>query len=172
MVPRLEVPTVPGQESEPVPPLAVQELAPLLIQARDEVCPTVTTLGTAVNETMVAAGVALSTVTLVDIGALAPPGPVQFSVYTYVPAVFRGPTIVTTLLVGSEPAQPSEPVPPLAVQALAPLVTQVINTDCPVSTVLGVATRETMVAGGGALVTVTVWVNVWLLPPLPSQLNV
>jgi hypothetical protein len=81
-VPVLEVPTVPGHESEPVPPLALQELAPLLLQANEEVCPTVTTLGVAVNDEMVAAGVALTTVTLADCGALAPPGPVQFKVYT------------------------------------------------------------------------------------------
>jgi hypothetical protein len=76
----LEVPTVPGQESEPVPPLAVQEFAPLLLHAKDVVCPTVTALGVAVNDEIVAAGVALATVTLVDMGVLAPPGPVQLSV--------------------------------------------------------------------------------------------
>ena len=79
-VPVLEVPTVPGQESEPLPPLAEQELAPLLLQANEAVWPTVTTLGVAVKEEMLAAGDALTTVTLADCGALAPPGPVQFKV--------------------------------------------------------------------------------------------
>jgi len=89
-----------------------------------------------------------------------------------VPATLIGPIRVPTLLVGSEPDQPSEPVPPLAVQALAPLVAQVSKIDCPVTAVLGVADNDTMEAGGGALVTVTVAVLVGLLPPVPVQLNV
>jgi hypothetical protein len=72
----------------------------------------------------------------------------------------RGPTTVPTLLVGSDPFQPSEPVPPPAVHPLAPLVTQVNNIDWPVSVELGVASKETIEAGGAAFVTVTVAVLV------------
>jgi hypothetical protein len=71
-----------------------------------------------------------------------------------------GPTTSPALLVGSDPFQPSDPVPPLAVHPLAPLVTQVNNMDWPVSVVLGVASNETIEAGGAALVTVTVAVLV------------
>jgi hypothetical protein len=77
-----------------------------------------------------------------------------------VPAALIGPTVTPTLLVGCDPCQPSDPVPPLAVQALAPLVTQVNKIDWPVSVELGVASKETIDAAGAALVTVTVAVLV------------
>jgi hypothetical protein len=75
------------------------------------------------------------------------------------------------LLVACVPLQPSEPVPPLAVQALAPLDTQVNTTEPPAVMVDGVARNETMLAGGIAVVTETMAVAVEVAPPAPVQFN-
>lgn len=79
-VPVLDGATVPVKASAPLPPLAVHEVALLVVHARDVLCPTVTVPGLAAKEPMLAAGVALFTVTSTEAGALAPPGPVQLSV--------------------------------------------------------------------------------------------
>jgi hypothetical protein len=86
--------------------------------------------------------------------------------------VFNGPTVVPTLLVETVPFQPSEPVPPLAVQALAPLDIQLRSTEPPAVIVVGVAMKLTMLAAGAAAVTVTVAALVALVPPAPVQVNV
>jgi hypothetical protein len=79
-VPVLDGATVPLNASEPLPPPAVHDVALLVLQARDVLCPTVTVAGLAANEPTLAAGVALLTVTSTEAGELAPPGPVQLSV--------------------------------------------------------------------------------------------
>jgi hypothetical protein len=79
-VPVLETGSGPLHPSAPVPPLAVHEVAPLLDQASDVDCPVCTAAGEAVNDPMVGTGGALATLTVTDVGALAPPGPVQVSV--------------------------------------------------------------------------------------------
>jgi hypothetical protein len=48
-----------------------------------------------------------------------------------VPAVLIAPVLVAELKVGCEPAQPSVPVPPIAVQVLAPVVDHARVADCP-----------------------------------------
>jgi hypothetical protein len=48
-----------------------------------------------------------------------------------VPAVLIAPVLVAELKVGCEPAQPSVPVPPVAVQVLAPVVDHARVADCP-----------------------------------------
>jgi hypothetical protein len=171
-VPVLEGATVPVQASVPLPPEAVQEVALLVLHARDEDCPTGTLTGLAANEPMLAAGVALFTVTSTEAGALAPPGPVQLSVYTYKPAVLSGPMVVPALAVGRVPFQPSVPLPPLAVQALAPLLLQESTVEPPAVSVAGSAVKARMLAGGVAVVTVTVAELMALVPPLPVQLSV
>jgi len=52
----------------------------LVVHASDVLWPTVTVLGLAAKEPMLAAGVALLTVTSTEAGELEPPGPVQLSV--------------------------------------------------------------------------------------------
>ena len=69
-------------------------------------------------------GAAAVTTTLAVRVGLEPPGPVQVNVYVTVPTVPRGPTTVAALDVPTVPLHPSEPVPPPAVQEVAPLVDQ------------------------------------------------
>jgi hypothetical protein len=78
----LVVPTVPLHPSEPVPPPAVQEVAPVVDHASVVVCPDCTVSGEAVKATMLAAAGALVTLTLTELGTLLPPIPVQVSEYT------------------------------------------------------------------------------------------
>ena len=70
------------------------------------------------------------------------------------------------------PAQPSLPLPPLATQAVAPLVVQARLVVWPVNKMKGVALKEVMVTGGGAEVTVTTAAAGKLVPPGPEQVNV
>jgi hypothetical protein len=58
--------------------------------------------------------------------------------------------------VGSLPVQPSEPVPPPAVQEVAPLVAQESDVDCPTATVVGFAAKFVTAAGAGFTVTFAV----------------
>jgi len=83
------------------------------------------------------------------------------------------PVEVPELNVGCVPAQPSLPVPPVAVQVLAPPVDHASVADWPTSMIDGVAVKELMVAGltGGA-VTVTTTELGPALPPGPVQVSV
>jgi len=83
-----------------------------------------------------------------------------------------GPTVVPVLDTGSAPLQPSEPSPPLAAHAVAPLVDQASDVDCPVSIVAGDAVNAVTLGAGGALATSTVTDSGALLPPGPVQVNV
>jgi hypothetical protein len=83
-----------------------------------------------------------------------------------------GPTVLPRLVVDCAPFQPSEPVPPLAVQALAPLVVQLNTADPPTVSVLGIAVKVRMLAAGVAVVTVTVAALGALVPPVPVQVKV
>jgi hypothetical protein len=83
----------------------------------------------AANESMVAAGVVRTTATISEAGRLVPPGPVQSNVYTYTPIVLSGPTVVPVLEAATVPPQPSLPLPPLAVQAVAPFVVHARTVD-------------------------------------------
>jgi hypothetical protein len=80
VVPLLDTGFEPFQPSAPVPPLAVQELAALVVQLSCVDWPTVNALGVAANEVMFAAGGALVTVTTAELVGLLPPGPVQVRV--------------------------------------------------------------------------------------------
>ncbi len=57
---------------------------------------------------------------------------------------------------GCVPLQPSEPSPPVAAHAVAPLVDQASDVDCPVSIVVGDALNAVTLGTGGALATSTV----------------
>ncbi len=78
------------------------------------------------------------------------------------------------LAVVSVPLQPSEPVPPLALQLVALLVDHDSVVACPVCTVAGVAANEPMLGGGlAATVTVTALeVLAGLEPGAPAQVSV
>jgi hypothetical protein len=80
LVPLLDVPSVPFHPSDPVPPPAVQEVAPLVDQASTMDWPVSSVPGVTVNEVMLAAGAAAVTLTLAEAGVLAPPGPLQVRV--------------------------------------------------------------------------------------------
>ena len=171
-IPVLDGLKVPFHPSAPLPPLAVQLLALLVVHANELDCPTSTALGDALSEVTLPGGVALATVTLTDTGTLAPPEPVQLSVYTSMPALFRGPIAVPELLIGSALLHPSDPVPPLPVQALAPLVLQLNELDPPAVMTAGAAAKATIAAGGGAVVTVSDRELTALKPPAPLQVKV
>jgi hypothetical protein len=81
LVPVFEVPTVPFQPSDPVPPAAAQEVAPLLVQASEAACPVGIVEGVALKLLTVAAGGGGVTLMLIEFAPLAPPGPLQFRVY-------------------------------------------------------------------------------------------
>jgi hypothetical protein len=130
-VPVLEVATGPPQPSLPLPPPAVQLSALLLVQARLLEAPDCNDEGVAVKLVMDAAGGVAVTVTLTELGALVPPAPLHVKVYVSLPVALIGPTLVPVLDTGCAPPQPSAPVPPLAVQAVAPLLDQASNVDCP-----------------------------------------
>lgn len=83
-----------------------------------------------------------------------------------------GPTVFATLIVDCEPFQPSVPVPPLAVHALAPLVVQLSTVEPPTISVVGSAVKVRMLAAGAAVVTVTVAALGKLVPPVPVQVKV
>ncbi len=89
------------------------------------------------------------------------------------PVVLIAPVLVPELKVGCEPAQPSVPVPPVAVQVFAPVVDHASVADCPASIVDGVAVKELMMAGlAGGAVTVTTTELGPALPPGPVQVSV
>jgi hypothetical protein len=77
--PVLDVPTDPPQL--PVPPIAAQAVALLLLQERVDAWPVCMVEGDALNRLTVAAGGGDVTLMLMEFAPLAPPGPVQFSVY-------------------------------------------------------------------------------------------
>ncbi len=80
VVPVLEVPTVPLHPSEPVPPLATQEVALDVDQAADTDCPVCAVPGVTVKALTVGTGGAAATSTVTDTGLLLPPGPEQVKV--------------------------------------------------------------------------------------------
>jgi hypothetical protein len=128
-------------------------------------------VGTATNAVIVGKGAALPevTVTVTAPGVLVPPDPVQVRLYVYTPAVLRGPIEVPELDVGSEPVQPSEPVPPPAAQEVAPLVAHDSEVDCPVWIVVGFAAKLVTAAAAGLTVSVAVELE---LPAGPEQASV
>jgi hypothetical protein len=78
MVPVLEVGSAPVQASEPLPPVAVHELALVLCQLSAVDRPVTKVLGKALKETMAAAGGGASlTFTITELGVPAPPVPEQ-----------------------------------------------------------------------------------------------
>lgn len=83
-----------------------------------------------------------------------------------------GPSTVSALPVGCAPLQPSEPGPPVAVQAVPFLVDQVSVVDCPVGIAAGASAKLPIVAGGGVLPAVTVTDVGELVPPGPVQVRV
>jgi hypothetical protein len=84
-----------------------------------------------------------------------------------------GPTLVPVLEVPTAPFHPSEPLPPLAVQAVAPKLDHDSEVDCPTTMVFGNALKEvTLAAGGGALVTLTMAELLGPVPPGPVQVSV
>jgi len=70
---------VPLHESAPLPPLAVQEVALIAAQVSIVDCPAWIVVGTATKVVIVGNGAALPdvTVTVTELGALLPPGPVH-----------------------------------------------------------------------------------------------
>jgi len=171
--PVLEVGFVPLQ-SEALPPLAVHDVALLLDQLKVTVDP-VSTVGLALpfadKVTVGCTGTTGLTVTLVELGALVPPPPVQVNVYVTVPAVDSGPVEVPVLDEPLAPAQPSEPVPPLPVHEVAALVVHDSEAAWPAVREPGVAANVKMLAGAGAT-TVTLTDMGALFPPAPVQSNV
>ncbi len=79
-VPVLEVATVPLQPSDPVPPLAVHEVAFEVDQDADSDCPVCAVIGVTVNALIVGATGADVTSTVTDTGLPVPPGPLQVNV--------------------------------------------------------------------------------------------
>jgi hypothetical protein len=115
-----------------VPPLAVQDVALVLVQEKVADCPGWICAEAAPaisSETVGGTGVAAVTVTLTELGAVVPPGPVQVRVYVTVPMDAYGPSVVPLPDVPVTPLHPSLPVPPLAVQEVALLLDQVSVED-------------------------------------------
>jgi hypothetical protein len=133
--------------------------------------PALSVLGVAVNAVIVAAGAAWLTVTVNEAGRPIPPGPVHSSVYTYTPAALSGPTVKALLETATLPLQPSEPLPPPAVHALAPLVVQENEVDCPTNNVFGEAIKEVTLGSGGNTLTTTGATAGRLVPPAPVQVS-
>lgn len=77
--PVLAVPTDPTQT--PVPPIAVQAVALLLLQDRVDDWPVSMVDGDALKRLTVAAGGGDVTLMLIEFAPLAPPGPLQLRVY-------------------------------------------------------------------------------------------
>ena len=87
-------------------------------------------VGVAAKLTMLAAGIAVVTVTVAALVALVPPAPLQLKVKLYVPAVLMGPTVVPVLEVPTAP--PHVPVPPPAVHPVALVLVQLKVVEPPV----------------------------------------
>ncbi len=86
-----------------------------------------------------------------------------------------GPIAPPLLEVGSEPLQPSEPAPPVAVHAVALVVDHLSVTDWPgwICALLALlALNETVGWEGGGAVDVTDTDEGALVPPGPVQVNV
>lgn len=80
-VPVLEAAFAPFHPSDPVPPLAVQDVALLLVQVSEAACPLCSVLGLATNAVTLAAGDAGAlTLTTTELLLLVPPAPLQLSV--------------------------------------------------------------------------------------------
>lgn len=76
--------------------------------------------------------------------------------------------LVPLLAVPTEPPQPSDPVPPLAAQVVAPFDAQDNSDDWPAVIEAGEAVKlVTLAAGGVGAVTVTLSDRGALLPPAP-----
>jgi hypothetical protein len=87
--------------------------------------------------------------------------------------VVNGPIAVPMLAGGSVlPAQPSDPVPPVAAHDVAFSVAQVSVVDCPTCRAVGTARKAPMVGAGVAAPTVTVTLLGTLVPPAPVQVSV
>ena len=155
-VPALEVLTLPLHPSEPVPPLAVQAVAFVVLQLSCVLPPVWKLVGLAERALMFAGGVPAPTSSAPDDGEPVPPGPEHCSVYVYVPGLLTGPMDMPLLEVGMAPDQPSAPLPPLAVQEVAWSLVQEMLVDCPTVRLLGDTTSEVTVAAGVGTVTVTV----------------
>jgi len=113
LVAELCVATEPLQPSEPLPPLAAHEVAPVVDQVAVTDCPVCIALGVTEKVLMTGGGGVLLTSTVTDTGVLAPPSPVHVSVYTKFPAALIGPT--NSVDTGATaPLQLSAPLPPLA----------------------------------------------------------
>jgi hypothetical protein len=171
----LEVPTEPCHASAPVPPVAAQEVAFVLDQDSDDDCPVWMLVGDALNALTVAAnGASGSTLSTTELGAPVPPAPVQVRVYVYVPGNRITPVLVPALAVPIEPFQPSAPVPPVAVQEVAPLLLHDKEAVCSTWIVLeGVMKNPVTVAGGWVgLAAVTFTDCGEPVPPSPLQINV
>jgi len=83
------------------------------------------------------------------------------------------PVLVPVLDVPTDPFQPSDPVPPVAVHEVAFAVDQESEVDWPTTMVFGTAVKVLTVAvGGGALVTLTMVELLGPVPPVPVQLSV
>lgn len=80
-MPVLDVVTLPVQPSEPEPPLAVQLLAPLVVQLRLVESPVWMLLGVSERLVIDAGGGGAVTSTVTELAFEEPPGPVQFSRY-------------------------------------------------------------------------------------------
>ena len=70
------------------------------------------------------------------------------------------------------PLQSLPPAPPLALQPVAPLVSQLNCVTWPVSMALGIATKALIVGAIGVSLTVTVTELGALAAPVPVQVNV
>jgi hypothetical protein len=129
-------------------------------------------MGVTENELMTGGGGVLLTSTVTDTGELPPPSPVHVKVNRKFPAVFSGPTSRVEIGV-TVPVQLSAPLPPLAVQEVAPTDAQVSSVDWPVCRVLGTAVRSVITGGaGGTLFTLSTTEAGALEPPGPVQFSV
>jgi hypothetical protein len=111
-------------------------------------------VGCALNDEMVGGGGGADEVTdTALVTSSLPPGPVQVRLYWYCPAVAMAPVLKPVSEVGCVAAQPSVPVPPVPVQAVALVVDQTSLTALPGGNVWGVAVSEML--GAGTMPTVT-----------------
>jgi hypothetical protein len=87
-------------------------------------------------------------------------------------AVLIAPVLVPVLDVATTPFQPSDPVPPVAVQDVALELVQESVVDWPTTMLFGAALKEvTLGSGAGALVTLTIAELLEPVPPGPVQVN-
>ncbi len=86
------------------------------------------------------------------------------------PGVAIAPVLVPVLMVGTDP--PQLPVPPLALQDVAPLVVQDNEADPPACMLVGDTLKDVTVACAGGVATLMVTELGPLAPPVPLQFNV